>query len=87
MLVNLRKLRRELDPEGFAAERGALLARQSQLHRRLALSAPLAGLGIDELKAREAALENEIKGVLARIAAQTGAVGPDRRAVASRRGG
>jgi hypothetical protein len=76
VLANLRKMRREVDPEGFAAERGALLARDSQLRRRLALSAPLAGLGIDALKAREAALENEIKGVEARIAAQAGGQGP-----------
>jgi len=76
VLANLRKMRREVDPEGFAAERGALLARDSQLRRRLALAAPLAGLDMAALKAREAALENEIKGVLARIAAQAGAVGP-----------
>lgn len=76
VLENLRKMRREVDPEGFAAERGALLARESQLRRRLALSTPLAGLDMESLKAREAALENEIKGVEARIAAQAGGVGP-----------
>lgn len=76
VLANLRKMRRDLDPEGFAAERGALLARQGQLQRKLALSAPLAGLDVDTLKAREASLDSEIKGAEARIAAQSGAGDP-----------
>ena len=42
---NLRKLRREIDPAGYAAERGALLARQNQLERRLAQATPLAARG------------------------------------------
>jgi hypothetical protein len=69
VLANLRRLRREVDPEGFAAERGALLARESQLKRRLALAAPLAGLDLPGLEARDAVLERETKGVEARIAA------------------
>jgi hypothetical protein len=76
VLANLRKMRRDIDPEGFGAERGALLARQSQLLRKLALSAPLAGLDLEALKAREASLDSEIKGAEARIAAQAGAVDP-----------
>ncbi len=76
VLANLRKMRRDIDPEGFASERGALLARQSQLTRKLALSAPLAGLDVDTLKGRETSLDSEIKGAEARIAAQSGAVEP-----------
>ncbi|SRR6266511_567371 len=76
VLANLRKMRREVDPEGYAAERGALLARQSQLLRKLSLSAPLAGLDAEGLKVREAALDSEIKGAEARIAAQGGAADP-----------
>src|SRR6266702_3799391 len=76
VLANLRKMRREVDPEGYAAERGALLARQSQLLRKLSLSAPLAGLDAEGLKVREAALDSEIKGAEARIAAQGGGADP-----------
>jgi len=76
VLANLRQMRRDVDPDGFAAERGALLARESQLRRRLALSAPLAGLDLEALRVREAALEKEVKGVEGRIAGQAGAVEP-----------
>lgn len=74
--ASLRRLRLALDPEGYAAERGALLARLSQLRRRLALAAPLAVLDEAGLKARQAALENEIAGVESRLAGQAGAVQP-----------
>ncbi len=76
VLANLRKMRRDVDPEGFAVERGALLARESQLRRKLALSAPLAGLDLPGLQGREAALDSEIKGAEARIGAQAGAADP-----------
>jgi c(7)-type cytochrome triheme protein len=71
--ASLRKLRGELDPDGYAAERGALLARLSQLRRRLALAAPLAVLDDAGLQARRATLLAEIAGAEARLAAQTGA--------------
>jgi hypothetical protein len=76
VLANLRKMRRDIDPEGCAVERGALLARESQLRRKLALSAPLAGLDLPALQGREAALDSEIKGAEARIRAQGGAADP-----------
>jgi hypothetical protein len=76
VLVNLRKLRREVDPAGWAAERGALLARQSRLERRLAQAAPLAGLDLDALRARRAAVESEMKGLEQRLSAQGEAQGP-----------
>ena len=44
VLFNIAKLSRELEPLAFTAERGALLARQSQIERRLALATPLAGI-------------------------------------------
>jgi hypothetical protein len=70
VLFNLRKLRREIDPEGWAAERGALLARQSQLQRRLAQATPLASLDQAALRARQQSIETELRGIDARIAAQ-----------------
>jgi hypothetical protein len=74
VLFNLRKLRREIDPEGWAAERGALLARLSQLQRRLAQATPLASLDQAALRARQQSIEAELRGLDARIAAQaTGA--------------
>jgi hypothetical protein len=75
VLYNLARLRRELDPEGYAAERGALLARLSQLERRLALARPLAELDLPALGARRARVESEKKGAEARLsAARTAAV-------------
>ena len=76
VVANLRKLRRELYPEEWAAERGALVARQNQLQRRLAQSTPLASADLAGLRARQAAVESEIKGLQARIAAQGSAQGP-----------
>ena len=76
VVANLRKLRREIYPEEWAAERGALVARQNQLQRRLAQSTPLAAVDLDGLRARQAAVESEIKGLQARIAAQANAQGP-----------
>jgi hypothetical protein len=71
VLWNMHRLRREVEPAAFAAERGALLARLSQLRRRLVLAAPLATLDKDGLKARAAALDVEIKGVEGRIKGQS----------------
>jgi hypothetical protein len=73
VLWNLNRLRREVEPAAYEAERGALLARLSQLRRRLVLAAPLASLDENGLAAREAALDLEIKGLEARIGAQAGA--------------
>jgi hypothetical protein len=76
VLANIRKLRRDVDPEGFAAERGVLQAREVQLQRRLALAAPLAALDEKALAAREAALDLEVKGLEGRLAGQDGALEP-----------
>ena len=70
VLFNLRKLRREIDPEGWAAERGALLARLSQLQRRRAQATPLASLDLAALRARQQSIEAELRGLDARLAAQ-----------------
>ncbi len=76
VLANVRKLRRDVDPEGFAAERGALQAREGQLRRRLALAAPLAALDEEALRARETSLELEIQGLASRLAALAAAGEP-----------
>jgi hypothetical protein len=76
VIFNLRKLRREIDPDGWAGERGALLARLSQLQRRLAQATPLASLDRASLDAREAAIRSEIRGLEARIAAQASGAPP-----------
>ena len=75
VLANLRKLRREVFPESWAAERGALLARQNQLERRLAQAAPLAGQDLPALQARQAAALSEMKGIEARLLGQSKAQG------------
>lgn len=69
VLFNLRRLRRELAPDGYGAERAALLARLGGLERRLALSAPLAGLSADALAARKRGIEVELRGIDARLEA------------------
>ena len=66
VLANLRKLRREAYPGEWAAERGALLARQNQLQRRLAQSTPLAGRDLEGLRRGRRPCESEIKGLEAR---------------------
>jgi hypothetical protein len=76
VVFNLRKLRREIDPEGWASERGALLARLSQLQRRLVQATPLASLDQATLRARQQSIETELRGLDARIAAQAGGVSP-----------
>jgi predicted CXXCH cytochrome family protein len=76
ILFNVRKLRRELDPASFAAERAALVARKSRLDRRLALANPTALQDRASLESRAAALEQELAYLDARIAAQAGAGEP-----------
>ena len=76
VLFNLRRLRRQLQPEAFGAERAALLARLGGLERRMALSTPLAGLGTEALLAREQALDAEIKGIDARLGALASPAAP-----------
>ena len=76
VLFNLRKLGHELDPAGFAAERGALQSREAQLRRRLALAAPLAGLDLAGLRTRDQALAAELAGLETRLAAQSRAFEP-----------
>jgi hypothetical protein len=73
VLWSLSRLRREVEPAAHAAERGALLARLSQLRRRLVLAEPLASLEKDGLEQRAAALDLEILGLETRLAAQAGA--------------
>jgi hypothetical protein len=76
VLLNLRKLRREVDPDGWAQDRAQLLARLSQLERRLALAAPLAALSRDALAERATTLQVEIRGLDARIKGQADAADP-----------
>jgi len=78
VLFNLRRLRRQLGPEGYGAERAALLARLSSLERRLALSAPLAGLSPEALTARAQSLDAEMRGLDARLDALGKQVEPAR---------
>lgn len=73
VLLNLGRLRLSLDPQGLATERGALLARLSQLRRREALAIPLASLDAQALEARARALDVELKGVGTRLAGLAGA--------------
>jgi hypothetical protein len=73
---SLARLRRDLDPQGYAAERGLLLARLSQLKGRLANAEPLAALDGDALKTREDGLVAEIRGLDARLLAQAPALDP-----------
>jgi len=69
VLFNLRRLRRQIAPEGYGAERAALLARLGSLERRLVLSAPLAGLSAEALDARRQAIGAELRSIDARLAA------------------
>ena len=71
VLLNLRKLRRELHPAEHAREYGDLLARAARLRRRLFLAEPLAILAADELKPRRDAFADELEKLDARIAART----------------
>ncbi len=73
---SLARLRHDLDPAGYAAERGTLLAQLSRLRRRLAFANPLAGLDPEGLKQREEVLLSEIKGLGARLSAQAAGLDP-----------
>jgi hypothetical protein len=70
ILHNLRKLWRELDPAGFAAERAQLQARQTRLQRRLDLASPTALEGEERLTQRESTLQSELEYIDERLAAQ-----------------
>lgn len=76
ILFNLRKLRRELDPEGFAADVRALRARRAQLERRLALARPLAQEDSATLEARAQAVAEELAQIDARLLGQQQAQAP-----------
>jgi hypothetical protein len=70
ILLNLRKLRRELYPEEHAREYGDLLTRAAGLRRRLFLAQPLAVLAADDLKPRRDAFADEMAQLDARIQAR-----------------
>jgi len=72
LLLNLRKLRRELYPAEHAREYGDLLARAARLRRRLFLAQPLAVLAANDLKPRRDAFADDIRKLDARIKARAG---------------
>lgn len=74
--LNLHKLRRELDPQGAAAEERALAQRRADLERRLVLARPLAQDDAAQLEARAQAAREEIARLEARLRAQAQAPGP-----------
>lgn len=76
ILFNLRKLQRELDPQGYAARRRGLREQVAQLERRLVLAQPLAAEDAAALAARTQALEAELAQIDARLAAQAKAQPP-----------
>jgi hypothetical protein len=76
ILHNLRKLWRELDPAGFAADRAQLQARQTRLQRRLDLASPTALEGEQRLSQRASTLESELEYIEERLAAQPAARAP-----------
>jgi len=76
VLLNLRKLRRELYPAAHAREYADLLARAARLRRQLFLAGPLAVLAASELKPRKDAFTDDLQKIDARIQART-AVTPD----------
>ena len=77
VLLNLRKLRRELYPAEHAREYADLLARAARLRRRLFLAQPLAVLAANDLKPRKVAFADDLQKLDARIQART-AVAQDR---------
>jgi hypothetical protein len=76
LLLNLRKLRKELYPAEHAREYSDLLARAARLRRRLFLAQPLAVLAADDLKQRRDAFTDDLKKLDARIKARESAA-PD----------
>lgn len=76
VMNNVSRLRRRIDPQGWSAERSALVARLGQLERREALAAPLASLDVPGLQARAAVLKAELGGLERRLKAQAAAVPP-----------
>jgi len=76
VLLNLRKLRRELYPAEHAREYADLLARAAQLRRRLFLAQPLAVLAANDLAPRREALADDLRRIDARLQARS-ATAPD----------
>jgi hypothetical protein len=70
VLLNMRKLRRELYPAEHAREYAGLLARAARLRRRLFLAQPLAMLSANDLKSRKDAFEDDLRQLDARIQAR-----------------
>jgi hypothetical protein len=73
VLLNLRKLRRELYPAEHAREHADLLARAARLRRRLFLAQPPAVLTAAELAQRRAAFADDVQKLDARLQAREGA--------------
>jgi hypothetical protein len=76
VVLNLRKLRRELYPDEHAREYAALLGRAARLRRRLFLAQPLAVLSASDLAPRRDAFADDLRKLDARIAARAAAA-PD----------
>lgn len=76
VLLNLRRLRSELDPDGFAAEHGALLARKRQIERRLILAQPPAADDLGTLQKRIESTRLELRYIEGRLVAQSRAQPP-----------
>lgn len=73
VLRELRRLQRVLHPKAYEAERAGLVARESQLERRLSLAVPLAGLEAAELEEMRALFSDEMRALDVRIEAESAA--------------
>ncbi len=67
VLLNVRKLRRELYPEDHARAVARLRERALRLRRRLYLAPRLAGLSLDDLRRRRQALTENVRDLAARV--------------------
>jgi hypothetical protein len=76
VLLNLRKLRKELFPAEHAREYSDLLARAARLRRRLFLAQPLAVLASADLKQRQSAFTDDLRQLDERLKAREAAA-PD----------
>ena len=76
VLFNLRRLRRELDPAGFAAERGALQSREASCGAASPSPLPWPGSTSRPCGRGEQVLAAELAGLEARLADQARALGP-----------
>lgn len=68
ILASLNRLRRELQPDAFAAERAGLQSQLSRLRRRLSRATPLVTASLEELDARKDAIQQEIDFIDKRLA-------------------